>query len=482
MPLGLPAGLVALLGQRRVRTAGHIAMVFAEALSGEKDLGDMLGAVLGMTPGSHESWEDWVGALQEALEGAADQDLRDAARLGRGLPEERMLRVVTKRALEVGATSSVTAGTLLMAQASVAPPTKRWRTGRTLRRSLATNEDARAGAERAEHKKWAGKAVELLVKMQAPVIMDHDGNEREQEALEVLFTKRRPSTLRARVRYFARFLQAVWLRTGRWAYGPGEVLIYLADLAESGVGFTVPKSVVFAVDFFERFGGVDVAKRVCRDPLVEATAAALEQRLPKTHAGRCEALRYPVLVVISIELAFLDEQLPLFLRFVAGFVLTKIWGCLRYDDTRGVNPSRIRRLGRWFEFVLDRTKTSTMTRTGEQKGYLHVEASLSGEMWVEKFMGMLTTGPYAFGRDYLLPLPDEAMHHPVKRMAEFSDAAALCRSLLDVLRTPVPVRRRDGVRWVLAPWAASGSCACVGLWPTLRAQNIGQHRFAAAGD
>ena len=98
MPLALPADLAALLAQRKIKTAGHVATVFAEALSGEQDLGDMLAAVLGMPPGSHESWFDLLFALQECLEGAGEQDLRDAARLGRGLPEERMARLVAKRA------------------------------------------------------------------------------------------------------------------------------------------------------------------------------------------------------------------------------------------------------------------------------------------------------------------------------------------------------------------------------------------------
>ena len=64
---------------------------------------------------------------------------------------------------------------------------------------------------------------------------------------------------------------------------------------------------------------------------------------------------------------------------------------------------------------------------------------------------MLCDGPFAFGRDYLLPLFDPTMQHPLPRMAEYEDASALCRAVLELVRVPVPLVRGKAVKWVLGP-------------------------------
>ena len=77
---------------------------------------------------------DWVAALGEFMGVAADQELRDAARLA-GVPsEERSLALPRKRAGE-GPPAPVTLGAAWAAAVDAPAAQKRWRTGRTLRRS-----------------------------------------------------------------------------------------------------------------------------------------------------------------------------------------------------------------------------------------------------------------------------------------------------------------------------------------------------------
>ena len=76
---------------------------------------------------------------------------------------------------------------------------------------------------------------------------------------------------------------------------------------------------MYGIELFERAGGVDVAMRISMAPLVEAKAGALEGSLPKAKAGRSDPRRVPVLAVIALDDALLDDAFPADRRFLAGF-------------------------------------------------------------------------------------------------------------------------------------------------------------------
>ena len=99
VPLDLPVALRELLLKRKIRSAGNLLGVFSEGATGERDLGGMLAAVPGLVPEEQPEWAVWVNALRQCLADAGEVDRRDAARIGRGLPEERALRLAARRAL-----------------------------------------------------------------------------------------------------------------------------------------------------------------------------------------------------------------------------------------------------------------------------------------------------------------------------------------------------------------------------------------------
>ena len=138
-------------------------------------------------------------------------------------------------------------------------------------------------------------------------------------------------------------------------------------------------------------------------------------------------------------------------RLVAGYTLVKVWACMRYDDTRAVDPARIRDLGDYYALPMARTKTSGSSGRVRQESYLLKTAGLSGEVWAPTFVEMITVGEAGYPRDYMLPLPSPGWASVEPALAEYSDAAAMSRSVLDSLRRPAPLKRGSAQRWILGP-------------------------------
>ena len=76
-------------------------------------------------------------------------------------------------------------------------------------------------------------------------------------------------------------------------YSTTDVLSYLHDIGETAKGSAVPRAAVYAITFFEKAGGVDERHRTHLDPLVPATADAIEDDLVKQNPTRGETRRLP---------------------------------------------------------------------------------------------------------------------------------------------------------------------------------------------
>ena len=331
--LPLSAELVAVLAKRGVKTAGHVWGVFGEEDLEFSGVSRVLGQFEPEANVAPDIWAMWVWELVVCLSTCLERDARDAARIFRKDDAEWALDLLRRKragAMEELPTTGLHAG--LAALVGAPPPAKRWRTGRVVRRESAEGPDARRRQESLEHGKWSDAAVEVLLKVGFPVIHDADGSARSPGSLRCLFSRRRSSTLRARARVFRKFLAWVEHRSSTVDFTARHVLAYLADLRESAVGCTVPRAVYYAILFFEKAGGVEPGRMVCNDPLVEATAAAMEAELPKIRTARCEAVRYGLLVMISMELGVTDEAMPLYYRL-----------CVRVSTSQGLELLEVRR-------------------------------------------------------------------------------------------------------------------------------------------
>ena len=76
-----------------------------------------------------------------------------------------------------------------------------------------------------------------------------------------------------------------------------------------------------------------------------------------------------VLVVIALELEAVAGDMPLFFVGLAYAKLLRLWGSMRFDDTRGMLPSLMHQTDRGLEAKLERTKTSG---PGKKQRWLHV--------------------------------------------------------------------------------------------------------------
>ena len=393
--LPLPESMRTAMRGRGLRRAAHFAAVFGVSgdVASEADWGRLrtaLAKVLGDEVPEQEVFEEWLHALAEFLPQAEAWEKDDVERLLEVGP------VLRERALreQAEAVMAVAPPTIEEAQVDLlwaAPPAKRWRTSRVLKRSAPeAGPDARARTEREEHRRWAEAAVDIVIELDAPVVFDASGATRSRSLLANLFAGRRASTLRARVRVYRKFL--AWLRlrpTATLRYTSSDVISYLLSFADVDTGMSVPRAVVYAVGFMEKHAGWPEASRSCADPLVLGTAEMLEQRFAAHSAGRGEARRYPALVIIALELTVLDVKAAMVVRLVAGYILVKVWACMRYDDTRAVDPARVRDLGSYYALPMARTKTSGSSGRVRQESFLLKEAGLSGEIWAPTFMAMV---------------------------------------------------------------------------------------------
>ena len=338
-PLPLSMELVEALKRRGIKRAAHVEGVFG----GDRAHGPGLRARVREVLGDElraEQTEEWALELEDFLPAARDQARGDADRIARVDGITRADAVRRQRARdEVERPYPLVAAASELAWAP--PPVKRWRTQRVARRAASGEEpDARKRAEQEEHKKWATQAAQILLDVDAPVVNDGAGGRRSVNQLLPLLSRRRASTVRARVRVYGKLLS--WVQRRRPGGGTGaapmttmDVLSYLNDAEEAHGGTTVPRAVIYAISFFERIGGMQGERRLTNDPLVAATAEAVEDGLVRGRGPRGETLRIPFIMSVALELYVVDKNNLLYKRFLAGYVLLKTWACLRYDDTRG---------------------------------------------------------------------------------------------------------------------------------------------------
>jgi hypothetical protein len=316
----------------------------------------------------------------------------------------------------------------------------RWRTKREKLLSWATGEDERQQVEAKERAKWIGKLIEILQQADLPVVRDAQSAMDPVAALMDVAGSRRSKTIRARVRR--------WLKVSSWlmlSYGVpypitiGQMLDYLRDLEESGsCPRSAPEDVAAAWAFVEKAGGVRSSERLTDLTLWTRNVQALKARLLVGNTLVRKAPHFSVAMILSLELLVCSCERPLFVRALGWLRLLKCWTSMRWDDTMGLAPGRMRMTGAGFVGVLVQTKTTGPgKKVWEVEIFVRADAGLTGRPWLVHGFEIWSSPAFCFRRDYFLPLPMPGLEKPARRMAEYADAAALGRSLLRELRVPV---------------------------------------------
>ena len=133
-------------------------------------------------------------------------------------------------------------------------------------------------------------------------------------------------------------------------------------------------------------------------------------------------------MLVAMELLVVDARSPVYARFLAGYVLVKVWARLRSDGCRGTTPRRIEGHGDHYDFHIARSKTSGCSRTG-QHAYLAKDAGFTSPGRMEAFTQILADPCVAIARDYLAPFPAPGLNGAISRMAEYDDCSASRRAM-----------------------------------------------------
>jgi hypothetical protein len=314
-----------------------------------------------------------------------------------------------------------------------------WRTRRQKDLSLAAGPQERADIERKERERWLVQVIEILQEANLPVIAFAAMSTSADLALRHVAGVRKAKTLRARVRTWSK--ARVWLllvHETSWPRHLGHMLDYLQDLESMGCARTVPRSVFLALLFFETAGAVEPGKMISNNKLWQAAVNDVEaQVVARVGTEVRRAPPFFLIMLLSLELYVVSDR-PKYHRFLAWVRLIKVYACLRYDDCRGIPPSRLRLTNGGLRGVIVASKTTGPSKkVWEAPFFVHRLAGFSGHDWLQQGFDILSSSEFCFARDYLVPMPSLDWQGTIQKVLDYSTASAHGRSLLLDLRSPV---------------------------------------------
>ena len=347
----------------------------------------------------------------------------------------------------------------------------RWPT--RLRRLLgaALAATARASAEDVERRRWTAKAAEIVMEAALPLeaitCLTCDPAKTRMQVAQ----GRRARTIRKRVRDWLRarrfFLQAHGVP---WPGHSGMVIDYIQAMSEDQGSRSASRDFLGALIFFERGGGVPSSMQLSEDCSVRAAVAEAASQISEGRMQpRKAAPRYFVAMVQALERLVCDESVPKFPRMMAWWKLAKVFGCLRFDDHRGLLPGTIYVTESGLTGSLSRTKTSGAGKSRETLPLcICTGASLSGLGWLAQ--GWVLWSEVDAGRDYFLPIPTADLAGVRLVEARYADGVAMSRCCLGLLKGSdgAPLLREESIgfwsehseRATLPSW-----CGCLPQFP-----------------
>ena len=286
-----------------------------------------------------------------------------------------------------------------VAQAPSQGPAARW-PGKVRRGAPGAARQSRDLQTRA---RWVQKAAELVVEAELPVVrlMEYEGHLSAVEA--VVGQGRRSRTLQKWVTAWRKARAFFLAAQGTaWPISTSDFLEYLRVRAEEPCRRSALVSAVGALAFLEQGGGVRPEDQLAKDPLVKSTLQELTLRVTQTDPQEVrKAPRIPLALALSWEMTVVDEMRLLYDRLYAFWLLVKLWGTLRFDDHRGMLPSKMHLGLQGLAATLVRTKTSGVGKKVEALPlFISRHAYLLSPRWLE--IGLKLWEAEGADRDYFL--------------------------------------------------------------------------------
>ena len=294
---------------------------------------------------------------------------------------------------------------------------------------------ARQAAEQTERHKWLDAVVSIVMEARLPAAELLGGAARGDHLRGCVGQGRRVRTLKKRVTDWRKVRSFMLKAFGEpWPRTQLDFLDYLRARADEPCARTVPASCLAALAFMEKSGNIAVGDRISGEASVKAFVEEMNLSLSgQGSSARRVAPRWPLAVAIALELAVLDKGRPVYERLLSWWLLVKLWGTLRFDDHRGLDPALLRLEGGSLLGELVRSKTSGTNKALQTLPlYIDRQAWLAESMWLQEGYALWLS--HGFDRDFFLALPNADKSGLIKVEAKYADAAAMSRALLCSLR------------------------------------------------
>ena len=439
----LPACAVAGLAAAGISVGDTDAL---SALFGEEeDLQNLMDQLDPAGSLGRQHFSEVLRELRDAAEGPAGTKRRRRAAV---LPSLQTLAVVLATESRERATQSSAGAELVAPVRAPGAPKASWRN--KLQALLATADpQERSAVEETQRLQLVKEVVALIRRAELPVVSRADMSIDPGRALLGCTGKARARTIRKRLREWVK-AEAWFLRVVGtcWPRSASDVVDYLHDRAGEPCARTVPSSILGALSFIEKAGGVSFEDRLSADHLVASTMESLTVSLSKGTAPTKKSAMVLLGIVLSLELYVVDETRPRYCRGVAWLRLVKIWASLRFDDTLGIRPELMVLTSGGLEAQLERTKTSGPGRKVRWLSFfVSARASITRVPWLKSGFDLWQEEGLNFPRDYFLPFPSEDLCSAVPKPVDWAAASVIGRALLLDLRTV----SSEGGCWVQGP-------------------------------
>ena len=301
-----------------------------------------------------------------------------------------------------------------------------------------------AAKDQALARKWLRRFVDLISVAPVPAVREATGMEDPVLYLQSLVGRARPSTVRLRVRDWAKYVRWLTLRTGSWPQCPRDVVEYLWAQVRENPAKTFPGRFLGTLAWFEKRSGLPEGQRWHFHDAVKRCFEKVMVDLDEAGLGRKRAPRFPLVLLCALEGMVLDSSALPVLRVVAWTRLLKVYGVLRADDLQRLAPENARLQDGGFVGNLTRTKTSGAgKKVKDLLVFVPRSAWVAFEGWLEEgYILWRRLAPWP--RDHFLPRAEVGLELFVPKLAEVADVAAVNTKVLECLLVVQRVQGPEG--------------------------------------
>ncbi len=241
-------------------------------------------------------------------------------------------------------------------------------------------EQAREQREVREKARWVAKLRQVLLELDAPILRVLGASNRPEELLATHLGSRRASTLAARTRAWARYRG--WLRRVHGVGHPtaaAHVLDYFLDRRAEPCSRGTLSAILASLRFAEQVLGLPDSERWTADASVVGLVKGIIAEAPPSVGPRSQGpAKAPTAGLLGLlETLVCSPAAAEDHRLLAWWMLISAWASLRFDDHRGLSPTRITVKEDGVDLELTRTKT-----TGADKAVRKRTCVIGRDAWL----------------------------------------------------------------------------------------------------